>query len=51
MYINIALHYVRSKQTVYVREVFQHVIQQLIAKDDLSLEVDPVVVSVYVGYF
>ena len=41
MYINIALHYIRPKQTVHVRETLQSLIRDIIATEDLDLEADP----------
>ncbi|KAI0268208.1 hypothetical protein BC834DRAFT_821746 [Gloeopeniophorella convolvens] len=41
MYINIALHYIRPKQTTHLRETLQPLIREVIAADDLDLEVDP----------
>ncbi len=41
MYINIALHYIRPKQTVHIRDTLQPLIRDVIATDDLDLEVDP----------
>lgn len=40
-YINIALHYIRPKQTVHIRETLQPLIRDVVATDDLDLEVDP----------
>jgi len=45
MYINIAAHYVRSRQVTYVREAFQSIIRELIDADELDLEADPVLVG------
>ncbi|KZT24523.1 ras GTPase-activating protein [Neolentinus lepideus HHB14362 ss-1] len=44
MYINIAVHYARSKQIVYVRETLQSLIRDVINADDLNLEADPCVI-------
>ncbi|TFK55685.1 ras GTPase-activating protein [Heliocybe sulcata] len=41
MYINIAVHYARSKQVTYVRETLQSLIREVINADDLNLEADP----------
>jgi Ras GTPase-activating-like protein IQGAP2/3 len=41
VYINIALHYIRPKQTVHIRETLQPLIRDVVATDDLDLEVDP----------
>ncbi|EPQ59223.1 hypothetical protein GLOTRDRAFT_34245 [Gloeophyllum trabeum ATCC 11539] len=40
MYINIAVHYIRAKQVVYVREILQSLIREIVNSDDLNLEVD-----------
>ena len=45
MYLNVAVHYLRSKQATYVREVFRPVLKDVIESDDLNLEVDPVIVG------
>ncbi len=47
MYINIAVHYLRQKQAVYVREAFQDAIQKLVDHPDLDLEADPCTVRVW----
>ncbi|THH19788.1 hypothetical protein EW146_g1464 [Bondarzewia mesenterica] len=44
MYINIAVHYIRPKQTTHVREALQPIIREVINADDLDLEVDPTVI-------
>jgi Ras GTPase-activating-like protein IQGAP2/3 len=41
MYINIALHYIRPKQTIHVRETLQPLIRDVIDTEDLDLEADP----------
>lgn len=46
VYINIALHYIRPKQTIHVRETLQPLIRDVVATDDLDLEVDPKQVAV-----
>ena len=46
MYLNVALHYVRPKQTVFVRETLATVIKNIVNEEDLDLETDPVVVRV-----
>ena len=53
MYINIALHYIRPKQTVHIRDTLQPLIRDVIATDDLDLEVDPkqVTTPYYPVYF
>ena len=45
VYINIALHYIRPKQTVHVRETLQPLIRDVITAEDLDLEADPKQVS------
>jgi Ras GTPase-activating-like protein IQGAP2/3 len=46
VYINIALHYIRPKQTVHVRETLQPLIRDVVNTEDLDLEVDPKQVTV-----
>ncbi|KZT12580.1 uncharacterized protein LAESUDRAFT_733237 [Laetiporus sulphureus 93-53] len=41
MFINVAVHYLRPKQTSYIRETLQRVIRGVIDSDDLDLEPDP----------
>ncbi|KAI0307116.1 hypothetical protein B0F90DRAFT_1622592 [Multifurca ochricompacta] len=41
VYINIALHYIRPKQTVHLRETLQPLIRDVVGTEDLDLEVDP----------
>ncbi len=41
VYINIALHYIRPKQTVHIRETLQPLIRDVVTTEDLDLEVDP----------
>ena len=41
VYISIALHYIRPRQTVHIRETLQPLIRDVITTDDLDLEVDP----------
>ncbi|KAI0068683.1 hypothetical protein BV25DRAFT_1792222 [Artomyces pyxidatus] len=45
VYINIAVHYIRPKQTMHVRETFQPLIRQVVDTDNLDLEVDPALAS------
>jgi Ras GTPase-activating-like protein IQGAP2/3 len=45
VYINIALHYLRPKQTVHVRETLQPLIRDVISAEDLDLEADPKLVG------
>ena len=44
-FINVAVHYLRPKQTAYIREALQGVIREVVKADDLDLETDPTVVS------
>ncbi|KAI0053622.1 ras GTPase-activating protein [Auriscalpium vulgare] len=41
VYINIALHYIRSKQIAHVREALKPLISEVVNSPDLDLEVDP----------
>lgn len=45
MYIDVAVHYLRPKQVVYIREALQGIIREVIEQDELDLETDPCVVS------
>lgn len=50
MFISLVVHYVRPKQSVYVRETLQGVIRELVeAGEDIDLEADPSIVSVRRG--
>lgn len=44
-FINVAVHYLRPKQTPFIRETLQGVVREVIKADDLDLETDPCVVS------
>ena len=44
-FINVAVHYLRPKQTAYIRDALQGVIREVVKADDLDLETDPTVVS------
>ena len=44
-FINVAVHYLRPKQTTYIRDALQGVIREVVNADDLDLETDPTVVS------
>ncbi|EAU84770.2 IQ domain-containing protein-containing RasGAP [Coprinopsis cinerea okayama7 len=44
LYLNVAVHYLRSKQATFVREAFQGVLKEVINADDLDLEVDPSII-------
>jgi Ras GTPase-activating-like protein IQGAP2/3 len=46
MYINVAMHYLRPKQVLYIRETLQGVISDVVTSDDLDLETDPSVVRI-----
>ena len=41
MFLNIAVLYIRPKQSAYIRETLQGVIRGVIDEDDLDLETDP----------
>ncbi|TFK87060.1 hypothetical protein K466DRAFT_576027 [Polyporus arcularius HHB13444] len=43
-FINVAVHYLRPKQTAYIRDTLQGVIREVIKADDLDLETDPCVI-------
>ncbi|KAI0353517.1 hypothetical protein OH77DRAFT_1497233 [Trametes cingulata] len=43
-FINVAVHYLRPKQTTYIRETLQGVIREVINAEDLDLETDPCVI-------
>ncbi|KAI9001428.1 hypothetical protein BD414DRAFT_405968 [Trametes punicea] len=43
-FINVAVHYLRPKQTTYIRETLQGVIREVIDAEDLDLETDPCVI-------
>ncbi|KAI0677108.1 hypothetical protein C8Q78DRAFT_959803 [Trametes maxima] len=43
-FINVAVHYLRPKQTTYIRETLQGVIREVLNADDLDLETDPCVI-------
>jgi len=45
VYISIALHYIRPKQTVHLRDTLQPLIRDVVSTEDLDLEVDPKQVS------
>lgn len=45
MYINIALQYLRPKQTMYARDTFTDIVREVIDAADLDLESDPSQVS------
>ena len=44
MYINVAVQYIRPKQTFYIRESLKKLILEVVEADDLDLEVDPSIV-------
>ncbi|KAI0775938.1 hypothetical protein BD413DRAFT_469824 [Trametes elegans] len=43
-FINVAVHYLRPKQTAYIRETLQGVIREAVNAEDLDLETDPCVI-------
>ncbi|KAI0638045.1 hypothetical protein C8Q77DRAFT_1214962 [Trametes polyzona] len=43
-FINVAVHYLRPKQTTYIRETLQGVIREVINAEDLDLETDPCII-------
>ncbi|KAI0751641.1 hypothetical protein C8Q80DRAFT_1310107 [Daedaleopsis nitida] len=43
-FINVAVHYLRPKQTAYLRDTLKGVIREVINADDLDLETDPCVI-------
>ena len=45
MYINVAVQYIRPKQSFYIRESLRRLILEVVEADDLDLEVDPSIVS------
>ena len=47
-FINVAVHYVRSKQTAYIKETLQDAIREVISSEDLDLETDPCVVCLFI---
>ena len=44
MYINVAVQYIRPKQSFYIRESLRRLILEIVESDDLDLEVDPSIV-------
>jgi Ras GTPase-activating-like protein IQGAP2/3 len=38
MYLHVAVHYIRPKQTTHVREALQTLVREVINADDLDLE-------------
>ena len=44
MYINVAVQYIRPKQSFYIRESLRRLILEVVEADDLNLEVDPSIV-------
>ncbi|KAI0774141.1 hypothetical protein C8Q74DRAFT_1200411 [Fomes fomentarius] len=43
-FINVAVHYLRPKQTAYIRDALQGVIREVVNADDLDLETDPCII-------
>lgn len=47
LYMGVAIHYVRPKQVVYVRETLQSIIKDLVGEgDEINLETNPSVVRI-----
>ena len=44
-FINVAVQYLRPKQTAYIRETLQGVVREVVNADDLDLESDPCIVG------
>ena len=44
MYINIAVQYIRPKQSFYMQESLKKLILEVVEADDLDLEADPSIV-------
>lgn len=44
MYINVAVQYIRPKQSFYIRESLGRLILEVVETDELDLEVDPSIV-------
>lgn len=51
IFIDIAVHYLRPKQVVFIKETVQYVMREVIHQDDLDLETDPCVVRRLVSDF
>jgi Ras GTPase-activating-like protein IQGAP2/3 len=47
MYINVAVQYIRPKQSFYIRESLRRLILEVVEADDLDLEVDPSIVRLH----
>ena len=47
MYINVAVQYIRPKQSFYIRESLRRLILEVVEADELDLEVDPSIVRLY----
>lgn len=45
MFMNIAVQYIRPKLAIYAKDTLQTIIRELIADEELNLEVNPVTVS------
>lgn len=50
IYLNIAVHYIRPKQSIFAREAFQTIIREVIDSSDLDLEADPCLVRHTLSY-
>ena len=44
MYINVAVQYIRPKQSFYMQESLKRLILEVVEADDLDLEADPSIV-------
>lgn len=50
IYLNIAVHYIRPKQSIFARVAFQTIIREFIDSIDLDLEADPCLVRHTLAY-
>ena len=50
IYLNIAVHYIRPKQSIFAREAFQTIIKEVVDSTDLDLEADPCLVRHTLSY-
>lgn len=48
MYLSVAIQYIKSKQTTYIRDTLKTVIQEVVAMEDLDLETDPIAVDILI---
>lgn len=51
MYINVAVQYIRPKQSFYIQESLKRLILEVVEADDLDLEVDPSIVRLTNRHF